>query len=150
MKNLFPFFVVLVLIFGVMGCKKDSLLKTEYVEGVVTLGGTAVDNALVTYSPVDSANGVSATGYSDGTGKYTLTAVGGGPQKGVPEGEYNVTVSKMNIETVTKPPLYPGEEPREETVQTPILPSIYMKADTTPLKKSVSKGKNTIDLELEK
>ena len=150
MKNLFPLLVILALVFGATGCKKDSSIKTEYVEGVVTLNGTAIDNALVTFDPVDKTNGVSATGYSDNTGKYTLTAVGGAPQKGAVEGEYKVTVTKVEIKTVTKPPLYPGEEEREETVQTQVLPSNYMKASSTPLAKSVVKGKNTINLELEK
>lgn len=80
--------------FVVMGC--DSGLKTEYVEGVVTLDGTPVEGATVIFSPVDDEVGMSASGTTDADGKYTLTAtdptakVSGGTLPG----EYKIMVTK--------------------------------------------------------
>ena len=143
--------VVLALLACVAGCgKRGSSLPTQYIEGMVTLDGTPVDDALITFTPVVKEGGVAATGYSDATGKYTLTSVGGDPQRGAIVGDYIVTVSKVSIKMVKTPPQYPGEPPTESAVQTQILPQAYLKADKSPLKASVVKGKNSIDLPMSK
>ncbi|MDR1959040.1 MAG: carboxypeptidase-like regulatory domain-containing protein [Planctomycetaceae bacterium] len=148
---LFPMIVTLTLLVDTAGCGKGgSSLPTQYVEGIVTLDGAPVEQALITFTPADKENGTAATGYSDASGKYTLTSVGGGPQKGAVAGDYRVTVSKVSIKMVKTPPQYPGEEPSESAVQTQLLPQVYLKAEKSPLRVSVVKGRNSINLPLTK
>ncbi|MDR2114801.1 MAG: hypothetical protein LBP87_00310 [Planctomycetaceae bacterium] len=134
----------------VAGCSpKVSYLPTEHVQGVVTLDGVPIDDALVTFIPV-KADGVAASGYSNTEGIYQLTAVGGEPQKGAVTGDYIVTVNKVEIKMVKTPSHYPNEPSTETAVQTPILHKNYLNAKTSPLKATVTKGKNKIDLPLTK
>lgn len=135
----------------VCGCSGGggNFVKTEFVEGVVTLDGAPLDGALVTFSPT-APDGMTAMGYANDKGVYKLTAVGGAPEKGAVAGDYKVTVLKVAVTTVMKPPIYPGEPEREEGTQTAVTPERYLKADTTPLTATVAKGKNKIDFKLDK
>ncbi|MDR3198147.1 MAG: hypothetical protein LBU34_09800 [Planctomycetaceae bacterium] len=134
----------------VLGCSpKVSYLPTEHVQGLVTLDGVPVTDALVTFIPANP-DGIAASGYSNAEGIYQLTAVGGEPQKGAVAGDYTVTVNKVEIKMIKTPSPYPNEEPTETAVQTPILHKNYLNAKTSPLKATVVKGKNKIDLLLTK
>ncbi|MDR1271343.1 MAG: hypothetical protein LBK82_17690 [Planctomycetaceae bacterium] len=134
----------------VIGCSPNvTYLPTEHVQGIVTLDGVPLDDALVTFIPVNT-DGIAASGYSNTEGIYQLTAVGGEPQKGAVTGDYIVTVNKIKIKMVKTPSPYPGEEPTETAEQTPILHKNYLNAKTSPLKVTVIKGKNKIDLPLTK
>lgn len=85
------------------GCNSGQppAVKTDMVEGVVTLDGQPVPGATVTFLPVQDGAGASATGMTDASGKYTLTAVGAGigaqAGAGTLPGEYRVGVLKDEI-----------------------------------------------------
>ncbi len=76
-----------------VGCSPKEL-KTDYVEGVVTMNGSPVEGATVTFSP--KGGGPTALGKTDATGKYTLSSLqGGGVGKGALAGDYVVTIVKF-------------------------------------------------------
>lgn len=64
------------------------------VSGVVTLDGTPVEDAAVTFTYDGQAPSgfINGTGKTDSTGKYALQS---GSKMGVPAGRYKVTVSKL-------------------------------------------------------
>lgn len=146
---------MLLVTLAVAGCGPKGL-PTNYVEGIVTLDDQPLENALVTFIP-EAPDGKVAIGNTDATGKYTLTSDGGGlPQKGALEGDYKVTVTKMDITAVPRPssleiaaknPNYPVEM---DAIQTLITPKSYSVVTTTPLKATVKKGKNDIPLKMTK
>jgi hypothetical protein len=148
-------FIVLFIILAVAGCGGPKGIPTNYVEGLVTLDGQPLEDALVTFHPVAS-DGKTATGNADATGKYTLTTEGGLPQKGALEGDYTVTVTKMEIKQVPRQSSGPArpasqyDEPEMDTIQTLITPKPYSTVTTTSLTATVVKGKNDIPLELKK
>jgi hypothetical protein len=80
------------------GC--HSGLRTEYVEGIVTLDNKPVEGALVTFIPASGETARVAAGTTDARGRYTLTtAEGGRPGRGTTEGDYKVTVAKRTPDT---------------------------------------------------
>lgn len=110
------------------GCG-GSLAST--VSGKVTLDGTALTSGDVTFAPV--GEGQIAYGKIDEAGNYSLTT---GNVTGAMPGEYLVTV----VATGTPPS---NDEPP------PLLtPAKYSDKSTTPFKRSVTPGANTINLEL--
>lgn len=142
------------------GCTQGSSIKTEYVEGVVTLDGKPVAGATVMFVPVTEGQGMSATGYTDENGVYTLTAVATGGQKaetggGTLPGEYYVSVVKAQAETPMT-----QEEAEEKGVEYEapsvdkgpevkfLVPEKYKLAQTSGLKVTVKEGENNIPLEL--
>lgn len=66
------------------------------VSGTVTLDGSPVAGAKVTFIP--TASGIPASGTTDAAGRYEL-AIGSG-RDGVPRGRYAVTVSKLKVSTL--------------------------------------------------
>ena len=62
------------------GCGRSGPV-VEYVEGVVTLDGTPVEDCVVGFSPLD-AGGLSAFGRTDATGTYRVTCARGGAPAG--------------------------------------------------------------------
>jgi hypothetical protein len=80
------------------GCGRQPAIDTLPVEGIVTLDGQPLAGATVTFIPVQEGAGVSATGTTDSSGKYLLTAVGAGlgaePGAGTSPGEYYIGVVK--------------------------------------------------------
>lgn len=105
------------LLIAVTGCGPggSAAIKTDLVEGVVTLDGQAVEGATVTFVPVQEGAGAAATGMTDAAGKYRLTAVGegqgGAAGAGTLPGEYYVGVLKDEYPGIPAP----GEE--QETIE---------------------------------
>lgn len=97
---LIPFFALVVAISG-CGSGKDKPVK---VSGIVTLEGTPVPGALVTFISV--SGGKMATGYTAEDGKFDLTTLTRGD--GALPGIYKVTVSMSNSEEK------PGDHPSME------------------------------------
>ena len=144
--------MMLLLTLAAAGCGGGPKgIPTNYVEGIVTLDGSPVEGALVTFIPA-AADGKTATGYADNTGKYTLTSDGGVPQKGALEGEYKVTVVKKSVDKTEPRPKPSGREtsppPAKKNTQTYITPKVYSDVKQTPLTATVKKGKNDIPLTL--
>lgn len=140
------------------GCaEKKKALATELVEGVVTLDGKPLADAMVTFTPVQDGVGAPATGMSDSTGKYTLTAigstaVGAQPGAGTLPGEYYVGVEKDEV-----PPPPSGEDaykqidtdqPPQRPTVTHVVPQQYNNPQTSGIKATVKAGKNEIPIDL--
>ena len=153
-----------------IGC--NSGLRTEYVDGIVTLDGTPVEGALVTFIPVSPGEARVAAGTTDVKGRYTLTvAEGGRAGRGTTVGEYKVTVAKRTPDkTKEKTEAAAGNETgaseqppsREEMAAAerarrsaglppPFLyltPKKYNNPETSGLTASVVKGSNKFDFAL--
>jgi hypothetical protein len=152
-------FVVLV---GCNGGGGAAKVATHKVTGKVTMGGSAVAGATVTFSP-EKGSSPAAMGLTDAQGVYTLTTYAAGD--GAPEGDYKVLVYKEAPKSEASSG--PQHDPKAGgTPQGPpgpkghggsnkkggpagsLLPEKYSSASDTPLKKTVKSGENTIDLEL--
>jgi hypothetical protein len=146
---------------AVAGCPGGgAVVDTEPVKGVVTLDGTPVPDATVTFTPVTPGQGTSAGGRTDANGVYTLTAVNTGEATaktgaGTTPGEYYVGVTK----TVTETPMseeeafekgveYKAPAPNEAPKVTYVIPKKYNNPKESGLKVTVTKGSNDIPLEL--
>ena len=55
----------------VAGCEKNKFVKTEFVEGIVTLDGQPVAEAAVLFNPVTTGKGDPALGHTDADGHYS-------------------------------------------------------------------------------
>ena len=108
------------------------------VSGKVTIDGNVVPNGTVAFSPV--AGGPAAYGRIETTGDYTIRT---GREKGLPAGEYQVTVTAnepaKTLQTENGGPPPPGKA---------ITPAWYRTKDTSGLKFVVQSGSNEIHLEL--
>jgi len=134
-----------------LGCGGPQGLPTHYVEGMVTLDGQPLSGALVTFTPATPGEDTrSAVGYSDESGKYTLTSEGGAPQRGALEGDYVVTIMKQHVES-TAPQSSSDSDPGDSSAarRTMVTPQVYASATTSPLKATVRRGNNDIPFNLE-
>jgi hypothetical protein len=149
------------------GC--HSGLRTEYVEGIVTLDDKPVEGALVTFIPASGETARIAAGTTDARGRYTLTtAEGGRPGRGTTEGDYNVTVAKRTPDTsreqvATETNQQPNQPPSREEMAAadrarraaglppPFLyltPKKYNSPETSGLTATVVRGKNRFHFDL--
>ena len=180
MKAKISHFVIQAVFFPVclsfIGC--DSGLRTQFVEGIVTLNGEPVEGAMVTFVPVaDGSSARMAVGTTDARGRYTLTvAEGGSPGRGTTEGEYKVTVAKRishdHADAVGTPVVEtrdPNRPPtaeermaleRERQMMPParaglpppflfLTPRRYGNPETSGLTATVVRGRNTFNFALE-
>ncbi len=145
MKNLVVA-LLCVLLPVLTGC--GDKLATNRVEGTVTIDGTPLANATVTFSPVSGGSGMIALGKTDTEGKFTLQAEFGETGKGTTEGEYAITVRK--VESVPTGKTWKSEDGEILPVleDKSLVPDLYGKASTTPLKHTIVKGTNTVTLDL--
>lgn len=82
--------LMIVLAAATVGCSDEEKLDTVPVTGTVTLNGTPVEGAQVTFVPVDG--GMSAVGLTDASGKYSLTTRS--KDDGAMAGSYSVRITK--------------------------------------------------------
>lgn len=146
-----------------IGCGGPSTIKTEYVEGLLTVDGEPVPDATVQFVPVNEGQGLPAVGMTDERGIYTLTASPGGDQRaehggGTTPGEYHVGIIANKVDT----PMSPEEaeeagieyQPPSEAEQrqgppiTYVVPQKYNYPKGSGITVTVSEGKNDIPLEL--
>jgi len=147
--------MLLLVIVCFAGCgPKGKGLKVEYVEGIVTLDGTTIEGAFVTFSATGEGEG--ATGVSGPGGVYKLTSLNGDIDKGAIAGNYKVTVRKVESTNylnedgsfMPNAPIDPATGGRLGTVQKDLLPMKYSMLSSTDLNVTVAPGKNNINLEL--
>lgn len=140
-------------------------LRTEYVEGIVTLDGEPVEGALVTFHPVEGEARYAA-GDTNTAGKYVLTtAEGGKPGRGAIQGEYKITVSKRKPVDEEEPAAAPAtSEPpsiqemaaremarRQAGLPPPfayLTPKVYNNLETSGFTATVVRGKNRFNFEM--
>jgi hypothetical protein len=143
-----------------VGCGGRSTLDTAPVKGLVTLDGTPVAGATVTFMST-GPDGLSAVGRTDDKGIYTLTAIGGGESGegeiggGAMPGNYIVGIRKATAtvglsaeeadeQGVDYKPMQPGEAP---TLQF-LIPKKYQNPKDSGLTATVTDGDNDIPFEL--
>ena len=158
---------VLITLCCVAGCgSKGKGLKTEYVEGTITLDGNPLEGASIQFSPADafSSNPAPgqpemANGLTDKSGKYTLSSINGDVGKGAIAGEYRVLVTKIKATTAE---LDEAGKPVDgkgfgrdaagnaiTTIQEDLIPAIYRDRKMSPLAFTVVPGKNLkVDFDL--
>lgn len=141
-----------------VGCSSRPGPAVEFVEGRITLDGEPVADAIVGFSPA-GGSGLAASGRTDATGKYRLTtARGGAAFRGVPVGEYFVTVQKYRNPVAD---LGPEPDPADASHakwraeferlsaiplrSLAIIPIGYGTPDTSGLTATVKPGRNTGD-----
>lgn len=134
-----------------LGCGGESVPSDmASVSGTVTHNNEPVAEATVIFTPVGGTS--SAAGRTDEAGTFTLTA---GPEPGVEPGDYQVIVTKResnDAEQVSEDhPDYDGSASvnRTQSKPTHLLPEKYANANSTPLKVTLTEGKNDVPLELE-
>lgn len=146
---------------GVVGCSGKSAMDVEMVEGVVTLDGSPVEGATVTFMAKD-ATGMSAVGRTDANGVYKLTAFGDGENEGPAEGgtlpgEYYVGIRKAvapeemsqqeaEEQGVEYKPTPPGTSPKLDYQ----VPQKYENPKESGLTATVTDGENKFDFPLTK
>ena len=149
-----PLLLVIALCF--LGCGQSGL-PVEYVEGVVTLDGAPLEGATVIFSP-KASEGMVASGRTQTDGSFTLNAQGAKPGAGTTAGDYNVTISKVEVPEFvgisTDDPRYgtPEQERLEQEAAnaepTVIVPEKYNKAETSPFTAKVESGSNTFTFDV--
>lgn len=144
-------FALMIAFTALSGCGPRSLFPTEYVEGIVTLDGKPIENAVVNFTPEIPGEGMPAIGRTLADGGYQLTALSGGrPHKGTMIGKYQVTIildarerepTQKEIDMMTK----------GASIDIPIIhivPPEYNNSETSGLTAEVVKGKNVFDFDL--
>ena len=143
------FCIALTALFLIAGCGERRVYSpTEMVEGIVTLDGVPVEGVDVTFYPVDSSVGHTATGRTDANGRYTLSSITGAPGRGTTAGEYRVVVSLWVTRELDEPFFDRAQDMVISSVSEEMLPRVYTDDRTTPLTVTVNSGNNVIDLEL--
>jgi hypothetical protein len=131
------------LLLTLVGCGSREQFEYAEVEGKVTLGAKPLCGVNVTFYPdtEGAAQLPYATGTTDGTGTYTLTAVTAKPGALVGRNRAVVSWPARERSDPDKPPPRPPGPP---------IPVIYMVATETPLIVEVKAGpRQTIDLPLQ-
>lgn len=155
MKNTASLLVALIMLVS-LGCSQSGSgdrPPTQRVTGTVTMGGTPVDGATVTFVPSDPS-GKAASGLTDASGRYSLTTFES--DDGAMTGSYKVMVSKYEAaapgadadmgDDYVPPEAQGGVEP---TGPKNLLPAKYASPETSGLTATVAEGGSTIDLALE-
>mgnify|MGYP001245889079 FL=1 len=140
-----------VALIAIAGC--DSGPPTGDVTGTVTMDGKPLTNAIVSFVP--QSGGQTAIGKTDSAGKYELYRRG---ERGALLGTHTVVITTVQEPVAAAPSMSSDSEEylkqasggnpsdyNQAIVKEPI-PARYNKQSTLTME--VSKGKNTIDLEL--
>lgn len=150
-------FVFQIFLIFISGCGRG--ISVEYVEGKVTYKGEPIKDANVVFVPEPgSLTALCSFGTTDSNGRYRLTCqqnITAGFGKGTPQGDYQVTISKVeggyDKNAVDKSPEEQAELMRKlmAGTYTPkivpprnVLPMKYDKTETSGLRVTVAKGKN--------
>jgi hypothetical protein len=139
-----------------VGCGQSGP-AVEYVEGVVTLNGSPLEGATVSFSPKEP-DGIGAAGLTQPNGSFTLNPRGAKPGSGTAAGDYSVMISKVEmpalVEISTDDPRY-GTREQERLEQEAlnakpkvIVPEKYNKAETSPFTAKVESGSNTFTFDI--
>lgn len=136
------------------GCGKQSLFRTEPIDGTITLDGKPLEGASIALNPVsdETPDAKPAYGRSDSNGKFKITAANGGLEgRGTSIGKYKISVSKE----ISYSP-YSDEETKERFAKGEIvqaifksaIPKKYNNSENSGLTFEVIKGKNVLNIDL--
>lgn len=130
-------FAVCLMLSGCGGAAVNDKPKSEKVTGKITLDGSPLANALVTFSPTDKRD---STGTTDAEGRYELKF---GPNPGAVVGNHTVRI-------ITKIPGVQQHDARGEVIPDNSPERVPPKYNvTTELNRDVVEGKaNVFDFEL--
>ena len=148
--------LLLVIALCSLGCGQSGL-PVKYVKGVVTLDGAPLEGATVIFSP-KASKGMVAAGRTQTDGSFTLNAQGAKPGTGTTAGDYNVTISKVEmpefVEISTDDPRYgtPEQERLQQEADNAkpivIVPEKYNQIETSPFTAKVESGSNTFTFDV--
>ena len=147
---------VLAMLVLVVGCGKSGV-RTEYVEGKVTLDGEAVEGATVTFRSAGGKLDIVGAGQTNAEGIYKLSVDRGEAEAGVPAGEYQVGIRKQDVpvtsnvsadgEYIPTKSSVPGKAP----VYKDLVPAKYKFPEKSGLTANVTQeGDNVFNFELTK
>jgi len=125
---------------AIAGCGKSGPEMAK-VTGIVKLKGKALTAGSVSFVSTDPKRN-NANGNIGPDGRYTLQTTN--PGDGAEVGEYTVIVSGIDPNALNT--AAPGE-PLKKMVNP--VPEKYEKPETSGIKKTVAKGSNTFDIDLE-
>ena len=140
--------LLLVSLMCLQGCKKSTAIKTDLVTGVVTMNGSPLAGATVTFLPDGTGN--TAVGTTDASGKYTLQTMLGAADAGTTPGDYVVTISKKENRPT-------GQQEWSESAGEMVdimsaheqVPAKFTNKSSTPLKATVVAGQaNSFDFDV--
>ena len=137
--------IAMLLLAITLGC--GGPIRTEYIEGTVTYNGVPVASAAVNFSPVGEGN--PAYGTTDDSGVFRIQTHLGAPDRGTTQGEYIVTIRKVEpipsgiFATDPYGHQYEVIERRRS-----LLPRIYNVPSTSPLRVEVKRGTNRFEFDL--
>jgi hypothetical protein len=156
--------IVFLILFIPLGCQKQQADNPEfrYVTGTVTLDNNPLEGATITFFPLEPS-GVSASGYTNAQGEYTLTALESFTAgKGTKPGKYRVTIVKnervinTNMDDLNAGRITYNEYMERQNKQTKpkkqqsLVPIIYTDQTQSPLVVTVEDKRNILDLDLKK
>lgn len=135
----------------VAGCGQEAPPAT--VEGTLTIAGEPLDNCLITFLPDTDAEspGPHSTAVTDEKGRYRLRLAD--QREGASVGPHRITVQDLSVSTgVRRRDHGTVDAGSEEDATTPVrrsrVPPQYGSLAETPLKRSVQRGSQRIDLDI--
>lgn len=162
MKKILYSAAVLTLCMGVLasvGCNKKRMKGLVPAQGVVTLNGEPVAEAMIMFTPAQiGTDALAASTMTDSNGKFKMTTVD--PGDGVFPGDYSVTVVKdemqggLTLEQARLNAQNPDEARKngssDEAMVIHHLPAKYSDMNTTDLKITIpSSGQKNLEIALE-
>ena len=130
-----------------MGCG-GHYLKTEPVQGTVTLDGVPLDGASLMFTPKDGS-GNASYGFTDAEGKYKLQTLQGLPDAGTTSGDYTVAITKSVADPGKKTVTVDADgNSIESEVHVQILPAVYAEYNKSILSALVVEGSNEFNFDL--
>ena len=131
------------------GCSGSGRIKTNIVEGTITYEGQPLAGATISFTPTGN-EGDPAFAQTDAQGRYKLQTLRGEVNAGTTAGEYVVTISKYDFVPTGRKLRTDDGEMVDETVPKLAIPEIYLDQGKTQFKRTVVKGRNKFDFELNK
>jgi hypothetical protein len=139
------------LLLALIGCSAGTPAMPEIApaEGIVTINGQPLPNALVTFTPSGNVSSAAiATGVSDDAGKFTLTC---GDKPGAAVGECIVTVIEGPVaETLRGEDQQGALAAATAKLKNRPIPGDYGIVAKSPIKVTVSAGKKDYPIELKR
>ncbi|MFM7291540.1 MAG: hypothetical protein ACKO6B_09935 [Planctomycetia bacterium] len=144
-----------VLLLAAAGCGRSTGPTVQFVKGMIKLDGQPLEGATVALTPAAGSTGLPAYGITDPGGMFVVTSARGGKVGGgAVAGDYIVTVKKMR--TVTEADIGILITRRDYEKQKldnkdndgfqpviPVVPAAYGVAETSGMRVTVKKGRNT-------